>query len=55
MNNTDVEAPNPCTPKHDRNCKLVPQIWLVDWNVVSGSTNMLIQDNIVVKLRLLTW
>jgi len=33
MNNTDVEAPNPgCEPR--LGCKLVPQIRLVDWNVI---------------------
>jgi len=38
MNNTDVEAPNPgCIPKLDINCKIVPQIWLVDWNVDPGT------------------
>lgn len=35
VNNTDVEEPNPyCKPKFDTNCKLVPRIWLVNWNVV---------------------
>jgi len=33
VNNTDVQTPNPgCKPKLDKNCKLVPQIWLVDWS-----------------------
>jgi len=37
-----------CTkPKVDINCKLVPQIWLVDWKVDPGSTKMLIQEHLV--------
>jgi len=39
MNNTDVEAPNPgIEPKLGINCKRVAQIWLVNQNVVPGST-----------------
>jgi len=39
VNNTDLEALNSgCKPKLDINGKLVPQIWLVNWNVVPGST-----------------
>lgn len=30
-----------CTPEVNINCKTFPQIWLVDWNDVSGPTNML--------------
>jgi len=48
MNNTDVEAPRPVVvnkPKLAITCKL--QIWLVDWNVVPGSTKILTQETIV--------
>jgi len=44
VNKPDVEAPIPgCKPKLDINCKLVPQIWLVDWSVVS----VVIQEYVV--------
>jgi len=47
VNNTDGEAQNPdCKPKFDINCKLVPQIWLVDWNVIPKSTTILIQEHV---------
>jgi len=47
MISTDVEAPKTaCKPKLVINFKLVPQIWLVDWNVVPGSTKMLIQEHV---------
>jgi len=35
-----LKTPHPGSkPTFDINCKLVSQIWLVDWNVVPGSTN----------------
>jgi len=48
VNNTDVEAPSlGYRPKHEINCKLVPQkIWLVDWNVDPDLTKMLTDSEI---------
>ncbi len=46
MNDTDVQATNTdCKPKLHKNDKLVLQIWLVNNNVVPGSTKMLIQEH----------
>jgi len=42
------EAPRPgCKPKLEVNCELIPQIWLVDWSVLPGSTKMLIKEHVV--------
>ncbi len=53
MNDTDVQAPNTdCKPKLHKNYKLVLQIWLVNHNVVPGSTKMLIQEHVALgKIR----
>jgi len=41
VNNTDVKAHDPASkPKRDTDVILVPHIWLVDWNVVQGSTKL---------------
>jgi len=48
VDNTDVKAPNPgFKSKLKKNCKVVPQSLLVVWNVVPGSTKMLIQEHVV--------
>ncbi len=48
MINKGVEAPNPDSkPKIDISGKIIPQFWLVDWNVVLGLTRMLIQEHVV--------
>ncbi len=54
MNDTDAQAPNTdCKPKLHKNYKLVLQIWLVNHNVVSGSTKMLIQEHVKLgKIRI---
>ncbi len=47
MNYTDVQAPNTdCNPKLQKNNKLVLEIWLVNHNVVPGSTKMLTQEHV---------
>jgi len=47
MNNTDVEESNAgCKPNFDITVNFVPQVWLNDWNIVPGSTKMLIQEHI---------
>ncbi len=47
MNYTDVQAPNTdCNPKLHKNYKLVLEIWLVNYNVVPGSTKMLTQEHV---------
>ncbi len=47
MNYTDVQAPNTdCNPKLHKNDKLVLEIWLVNHNVVPGSTKMLTQEHV---------
>ncbi len=47
MNDTDVQATNTdCKPKLHKNYKLVLQIWLVNNNVVPGSTKMLTQGHV---------
>jgi len=38
-------------PKLDINFKLVDQIRLVDWNVVPGSTKMLIQEHVMKYMK----
>ncbi len=46
MNDTDVQATNTdYKPKLHKNYKLVLQIWLVNDNVVPGSTKMLTQEH----------
>jgi len=41
VNNTDVKAHDSASkPKRDTDVILVPHIWLVDWNVVQGSTTL---------------
>ncbi len=53
MNDTDVQAINTdCKPKLHKNYKLVLQIWLVNNNVVPGSTKLLIQKHVALdKIR----
>ncbi len=53
MNDTDVQATNTdYKPKLHKNYKLVLQIWLVNNNVVPGSTKMLIQEHVALgKIR----
>ncbi len=53
MNDTDVQATNTdYKPKLHKNHKLVLQIWLVNNNVVPGSTKMLIQEHVALgKIR----
>ncbi len=58
MNDTDVQAtntdwkPTPTLQPTHKNYKLVLQIWLVNNNVVPGSTKMLIQEHIALgKIR----
>ncbi len=53
MNDADVQAPNTdCKPKLHKNYKLVLQIWLVNHNVVPGTTKMLIQEHVTLgKIR----
>ncbi len=47
MNDTDVQATNTdYKPKLHKNNKLVLQIWLVNNNVVTGSTKILIQEHV---------
>ncbi len=47
MNYTDVQGPNTdCNPKLQKNNKLVLEIWLVNHNVVPGSTKMLTQEHV---------
>jgi len=46
VNNTGVEAPNPCKPKLGMNCKSVFQIWLVGM-LFPGSKKMLIPEHVV--------
>ncbi len=47
MNYTAVQAPNTaCIPKLHKNYKLVLEIWLVNHNVVPGSTKMLTQEHV---------
>ncbi len=53
MNDTDVQATNTdCKSKLHKNYKRVLQIWLVNLNVVPGSTKMLIQEHVALgKIR----
>ncbi len=53
MNDTDVQATNTdCKPKLHKIYKLVLQIWLINNNVVPGSTKMLTQEHVVLgKIR----
>ncbi len=53
MNDTYVQAPNTdCKPKLIKNYKLVLQFWMVNNNVVPGSTNTLIQEHVALgKIR----
>ncbi len=53
MNDTDVQLTiTDCKPKLHKNYKLVLQIWLVNNNVVLGSTKMLIQEHVALgKIR----
>ncbi len=53
MNDTAVQAPNTdYKPKLHKNYKLVLQIWLVNNDVVPGSTKMLTQEHVALgKIR----
>ncbi len=51
INGTDVQATNTdCKPKLHKNYKLVLQIWLVNNNVVPGSTMLLTQEHVMSHL-----